>query len=63
MANRNFERRHHQLPMADMNVVFTPDDLAAQKAIHDVLDPHDLCNPGKIFPAAPAEADRLATAL
>jgi glycolate oxidase subunit GlcD len=38
--------------MADMNEVFTPDDLAAQKAVHDVLDPRDLCNPGKIFPAA-----------
>ena len=23
---------------------------AAQKALHDVLDPRDLCNPGKIFP-------------
>jgi glycolate oxidase subunit GlcD len=42
--------------MADMNEVFTPDDLAAQKGVHDVLDPHDLCNPGKIFPAAAAEA-------
>jgi glycolate oxidase subunit GlcD len=38
--------------MADMNEVFTPDDLAAQQAVHDVLDPRGLCNPGKIFPAA-----------
>jgi glycolate oxidase subunit GlcD len=48
--------------MADMNVVFTPDDLAAQRAVHDVLDPHDLCNPGKIFPVAATEADRLPNA-
>ena len=38
--------------MADMEVLFTPDELAAQKALHDVLDPQDLCNPGKIFPAS-----------
>jgi len=44
--------------MADMNVVFTPDDLAAQKAVHDVLDPHDLCNPGKIFPAPATQANQ-----
>jgi FAD linked oxidases, C-terminal domain len=37
--------------MADMNEVFTPADLAAQRAVHDVLDPRGLCNPGKIFPA------------
>ncbi len=35
---------------ADMNVAFTCDDIAAQKAVHDALDPHGLCNPGKIFP-------------
>ena len=34
----------------DMRVVFTADDLAVQKAVHDALDPGDLCNPGKIFP-------------
>jgi glycolate oxidase len=38
--------------MEDMKAVFTADDIAIQKAVHDVLDPHDLCNPGKIFPAA-----------
>jgi glycolate oxidase len=37
--------------MADMAVLYSPDDLAAQKAVHDVLDPHDFCNPAKIFPA------------
>ena len=26
--------------------------MAVQKALHDVLDPHDLCNPDKIFPAS-----------
>ncbi|MFB3826311.1 MAG: FAD-binding oxidoreductase [Bryobacteraceae bacterium] len=35
---------------ADMNVAFTRDDIAAQKAVHDALDPRGLCNPGKIFP-------------
>jgi len=38
--------------MADMSVLYSPDDLAAQKAVHDVLDPHDFCNPDKIFPAS-----------
>jgi len=38
--------------MADMAVLFTADELAAMRSIHDVLDPHDLCNPGKIFPTA-----------
>jgi glycolate oxidase len=37
--------------MADMNVLYGADDLAAQRSVHDVLDPHDLCNPRKIFPA------------
>jgi glycolate oxidase subunit GlcD len=37
--------------MQDMKVVFTGDELAVQKAVHDALDPRDLCNPGKIFPA------------
>jgi glycolate oxidase subunit GlcD len=36
--------------MSDMKVVFSPDDLAVQRAVHDALDPRDLCNPGKIFP-------------
>ena len=37
--------------MQDMKVVFTEDELAVQKAVHDALDPRDLSNPGKIFPA------------
>jgi glycolate oxidase subunit GlcD len=37
--------------MQDMKVVFTEDELALQKAVHDALDPRDLCNPNKIFPA------------
>jgi len=36
--------------MAGMNVVFTPGDLTAQRAVHDALDPRDLSNPRKIFP-------------
>ena len=36
--------------MADMKVVFGADDLAVQRAVHDALDPEDLCNPRKIFP-------------
>ena len=40
--------------MQDMKVVFTADELAVQKAVHDVLDPYDLCNPGKIFPGGKA---------
>jgi FAD/FMN-containing dehydrogenase len=37
--------------MGDMKGLYSPDDLAAQRAVHDVLDPRDLCNPRKIFPA------------
>jgi len=36
--------------MQDMKVVFSDDELAVQKTVHDALDPRDLCNPGKIFP-------------
>ena len=36
--------------MSDMSVLFTPDEIAVQKAVHDVLDPYDFCNPGKVFP-------------
>lgn len=36
--------------MADMVLVYGPDDLAVQVAVHDVLDPHGLANPGKLFP-------------
>lgn len=34
----------------DMHLVFGQDDLAVQAAIHDVLDPCDLSNPGKVLP-------------
>jgi len=34
----------------EMELLYSPDDLAAQKAVHDTLDPHDLANPDKIFP-------------
>jgi len=40
--------------MADRSVFFTPGELAAQKAVPGVLDPHDLCTPPKVFPEAPA---------
>lgn len=35
---------------ADMVLVYGPDDLAVQVAVHDVLDPEGLANPGKLFP-------------
>ncbi|MFZ5814511.1 MAG: FAD-binding oxidoreductase [Bacillota bacterium] len=35
---------------SDMTLVYGPDDLAVQVGVHDVLDPHDLSNPGKLFP-------------
>jgi glycolate oxidase subunit GlcD len=35
---------------ADMALVYGPDDLAVQTMLHDVLDPQDLANPGKVFP-------------
>jgi glycolate oxidase subunit GlcD len=35
---------------ADMALVYSPDDLSVQTAVHHVLDPHDLSNPGKVFP-------------
>ena len=36
--------------LEDMHLVFGPHDLAVQQAIHDVLDPCDLSNPGKVLP-------------
>jgi glycolate oxidase len=33
-----------------MVLVYGPEDLAVQQAVHDVLDPHDLSNPGKLLP-------------
>lgn len=35
---------------AEMALVFGEEDLAVQRAIHAVFDPHDLSNPGKLFP-------------
>lgn len=35
---------------AEMHLVFSADDLAAQQQVHDVFDPRDLCNPGKMLP-------------
>ncbi|HWI60745.1 MAG TPA: FAD-linked oxidase C-terminal domain-containing protein, partial [Symbiobacteriaceae bacterium] len=35
---------------ADMVLVYGPDDLAVQQAVHDALDPQDLSNPGKLLP-------------
>ena len=40
--------------MADMNEVFTPDDLAAQRAVHDVLDPQGLVQSREDFPSGRA---------
>lgn len=34
----------------DMHLVYGPDDLAAQQQLHDVFDPADRCNPGKMLP-------------
>jgi glycolate dehydrogenase FAD-linked subunit len=35
----------------DMPLVFSPTDLAVMHRVKEVLDPEDLCNPGKIFPS------------
>jgi glycolate oxidase subunit GlcD len=35
---------------ADMVLVLSPDDLAAQQQVHDVFDPQDRANPGKMLP-------------
>jgi glycolate oxidase len=34
----------------DMPLVFTDADLAAMQKVRQVFNPHNLCNPGKIFP-------------
>jgi glycolate oxidase len=33
-----------------MTLLFTPNDLAAMAGLHQSFDPHDLFNPGKVFP-------------
>jgi glycolate oxidase len=33
-----------------MTLLFTTDDLAAMAGLHNCFDPHDLFNPGKVFP-------------
>jgi glycolate oxidase len=33
-----------------MTLLFTTEDLAAMAGLHQSFDPHDLFNPGKIFP-------------
>jgi glycolate oxidase len=35
----------------DMLLVFSPTDLAVMHRVKEVIDPDDLCNPGKIFPS------------
>jgi glycolate oxidase len=35
----------------DMPFMFSPTDLAVMHWVKDVLDPENLCNPGKIFPS------------
>lgn len=34
----------------DMALIFTPEDIAHQQRLRQVFDPHNLCNPGKLFP-------------
>jgi glycolate oxidase len=34
----------------DMPLVFSEADLAAMHKVRQVFNPHNLCNPGKIFP-------------
>ena len=35
----------------DMLLVFSPTDLAVMHRVKEVIDPDDVCNPGKIFPS------------
>jgi glycolate oxidase len=37
-----------------MAIVFTEDDLRAQRWVKEAFDPRGLCNPGKLLPKAPA---------
>jgi glycolate oxidase len=34
-----------------MPFVFSPTDLAVMHRVKEVIDPENLCNPGKIFPS------------
>jgi glycolate oxidase len=34
-----------------MPLVFSPTDLAVMHRVKEVIDPGNLCNPGKIFPS------------
>lgn len=36
--------------MEDMRFIFTEEEMNAQIRIRDIFNPHNLCNPGKIFP-------------
>jgi glycolate dehydrogenase FAD-linked subunit len=42
----------------DMSLVFSPTDLAVMHRVKEVIDPDELCNPGKIFPS-PTQAKLL----
>jgi FAD/FMN-containing dehydrogenase len=33
-----------------MRLLFSEDDLAPMRAVHDAFDPEDRCNPGKVIP-------------
>jgi glycolate oxidase len=35
----------------EMPFVFSPTDLAVMHRVKEVIDPENLCNPGKIFPS------------
>lgn len=42
-----------------MPIVFSEDDLRAQRLVKDAFDPRGLCNPGKLLPAAPAGSEEV----
>src|SRR6202171_4297173 len=53
-----FDLREHGIGLeknAFMSWIFSPDDLDAMHRVKDVLDPHGMLNPGKVFP----DPDRL----
>lgn len=41
--------------LKEMSFVFRDADIDAMRAVKRALDPKDLCNPGKVIPAAPVE--------